>query len=281
MIPKAVPMIHVPDVRATVEWYRDIGFIVNNTYDNDGDGLSFAILSFGSSQVMFNEGGRPSTSNRREVDLYVYTEQVDELYERLKDQVDVIEGPHDTFYGMHEFILRDLNRFWITFGQESVFGKLLNGVRDENVELVREVLASPGLKPATLTAALEIALSAAPPDAEILQLLKDAGAVLPPDIDIELLQSYAGTYKGEQGFAFTVTFEDGKLFAAAGSQQPLRLLPLDTTTFRPLAFDNFGTLTFNVEDGKVQGLALNHDGHIMPLRREAKPEEVAGEGLRG
>ena len=24
---------------------------------------------------------------------------------------------YDTFYGAHEFIIRDCNRFWITFGQ--------------------------------------------------------------------------------------------------------------------------------------------------------------------
>ena len=66
---------------------------------------------------MFNSGGQPSTRNRREVDLYVESEKVDDLYERFKDRVEVIEGPHDTFYGMREFIIRDLNRFWITFGQ--------------------------------------------------------------------------------------------------------------------------------------------------------------------
>ena len=55
---------------------------------------------------------------RREVDLYIYTDDVDEVYERLKDRVDVIEGPHNTFYGMREVIIRDLNRFWITFAQE-------------------------------------------------------------------------------------------------------------------------------------------------------------------
>ncbi len=114
---KAVPMIHVPDVRATVEWYQSIGFTVINTYGDDGDGLSFALLSFGRSLVMFNEGGKSSTSVRREVDLYVYSDHVDELYQRLKDRVDVVEAPHDTFYGMREFIFRDLNRFWITFGQ--------------------------------------------------------------------------------------------------------------------------------------------------------------------
>ena len=61
MVEKVVPMIHVPDVQATVDWYRDIGFTVIDTYGHDGEGLSFAILSFGNSQVMFNQGGRPST----------------------------------------------------------------------------------------------------------------------------------------------------------------------------------------------------------------------------
>jgi orotate phosphoribosyltransferase len=110
-------MIHVPDVRATVEWYQSIGFSVINTYGDDGEGLSFALLSFGRSMVMFNEDGKPSTSDRREVDLYVYSNGVDEIYQRLKGRADVVETPHDTFYGMREFVIRDLNRFWITFGQ--------------------------------------------------------------------------------------------------------------------------------------------------------------------
>ena len=115
-------MIHVPDVRATVDWYKEIGFDVVATYaDETGEDLGFAIVSYGESWVMFSEGGQPSTQHRREVDLYVYTDEVDELYERLKDRVDVFKEPHDTFYGMHELIIRDLNRFWITFGQESVF----------------------------------------------------------------------------------------------------------------------------------------------------------------
>lgn len=119
-MPKRVtPMIHVPDVRATVEWYQSIGFEVVETYDNGTpDGLSFGILSFGNSHVMFNQGGETSSNRRREVDLYVTTDDVDELYDRLKERVDVIEEPHDTFYGMREIIIRDLNRFWITFGQE-------------------------------------------------------------------------------------------------------------------------------------------------------------------
>jgi len=43
---------------------------------------------------------------------------VDGLFAALQDRVEVIEPPHDTGYGMREFIFRDINRFWITFGQE-------------------------------------------------------------------------------------------------------------------------------------------------------------------
>ncbi len=111
-------MFHVPDVRNTVEWYRNIGFDVTATYDNGGDGLSFAMVAFGAGQVMFSSGGQRSSRHRREVDLYVYTDGVDALHERLKDRVEVVAGPHNMFYGAREVIIRDLNGFWITFGED-------------------------------------------------------------------------------------------------------------------------------------------------------------------
>jgi hypothetical protein len=111
-------MVHVPDVRQTVDWYRNIGFDVTVTYDDNAGGSSFAMLSFGTGEVMFSSGGRLSSHHRREVDLYAYTEDVDGLYDRLKDRVEIVEGPHNMFYGMRELIIRDLNGFWITFGQQ-------------------------------------------------------------------------------------------------------------------------------------------------------------------
>ena len=110
-------MIHVPDVRKAVDWYRDVGFQVDATYDDGGDELIFGVVSFGATQVFFNCGGKPSDAPRREVDLYVNTSGVGELYERLRARVEVVEPPHDTFYGTHELIIRDLNGFWITFGE--------------------------------------------------------------------------------------------------------------------------------------------------------------------
>jgi uncharacterized glyoxalase superfamily protein PhnB len=110
------PMLHVPDVERTMRWYESIGFTLLDSGKDDGDTV-WAMLAYGAGRVMFSAGGRPSDAHRREVDLYVETSGVDALYDTLKDRVEVFEGPHDTFYGMREFILRDVNRFWITFGE--------------------------------------------------------------------------------------------------------------------------------------------------------------------
>lgn len=115
---RAVPMFHVPDVDKTADWYVSIGFTLIEKYD-DGDEVTFALLSLGQSQLMLNAGGKSSTAPRRDADLYVYVDDVDALFRQIKDRGDIVEGLHDTFYGMREFIIRDVNDFWLTFGQRA------------------------------------------------------------------------------------------------------------------------------------------------------------------
>ena len=112
-------MIHVPDVAATATWYASNGFTVDRTF-SDGDETTWASVSFGDGSFMLNAGGRPSDAERREVDLYVTVDDVDALYARLRDRVEVVEPPYDAFHGMRELIIRDCNRFWITFGKPTV-----------------------------------------------------------------------------------------------------------------------------------------------------------------
>ena len=116
MMKSVVPIIHVPDVRSTVEWYERMGFALVRANEENGE-MDWALVSFGDSEVMFSEGGRPSEEHRREADLYVHTTDVDGLYGHLPPGVNVVEAPHDTFYGMRELIVRDVNRFWVTFGE--------------------------------------------------------------------------------------------------------------------------------------------------------------------
>ncbi|HKN84101.1 MAG TPA: VOC family protein [Pyrinomonadaceae bacterium] len=253
MSQKVVPMIHVLDVRATVDWYASIGFRAVATYGNERDGLSFAIVAFGDTQVMFNQGGETSEKRRREVDLYVYTDKVDDLYEQLQDRVDVVEKPHNTFYGMREVIIRDLNRFWITFAQESVFGLLMDGISEGKPEPVRQAIDSGQLKLETLNVALAVALEKK--NDEIVELLKNAGATPPPEIALETLQSYAGNYRCAHGPEVEIIVEEGKLFARPGNQELVTLWPLDQARFKPAAFDG-AMVVFH-----ITGLTFVQDGH--------------------
>jgi uncharacterized glyoxalase superfamily protein PhnB len=115
-MPKIVPMIHVPDVKATMDWYGSIGFNIVRCNEEGGQ-VDWALLTFGNSELMLSLGGKPSTAVRREVDLYTHVDNIDGLFQQLRDKVEVVEEPHDTFYRMREFVIRDFNRFWITFGQ--------------------------------------------------------------------------------------------------------------------------------------------------------------------
>jgi len=260
-----VPMIHVPDVAATVAWYRDIGFKVVETYGHEGEGLSFAILAFGESQVMFSEGGRSSAQHRREVDLYVYTDNVDDKYQTLRARVDVVEGPHNTFYGMRELIIRDLNRFWITFGQPSTYGMLLDAIRNDNVASMRGILERGDLKSEELTNAL-VTASDDQKSEEIISVLKQAGAQPPPEVAADVLQAHVGRYKSEGGMEANLRLSDGKLIAEPGGEGCLRLVPIDEVTFRPLLFSGV-TVKFKVEGGQTTGFELKDGARSTEFQR--------------
>lgn len=265
MSKRVVPMIHVPDVAATVAWYKDIGFKVVETYGHEGEGLSFAILAFGESQVMFSEGGRSSAQHRREVDLYVYTDNVDDKYQTLRERVDVVEGPHNTFYGMRELIIRDLNRFWITFGQPSTYGMLLDAIRADNVESMRGILDRGGLKSEELTNALVTAGDDQKSE-KIISLLRQAGAQLPPEVAEDVLQAHVGRYQSDGGMEANLRLSDGKLIAEPGGEGCLRLVPIDAVTFRPLIFSGV-TVKFKVEDGQTIGFELKDGARSTEFQR--------------
>lgn len=116
----AVPMLHVPDVEATAAWYEAIGFETIDLVrecDEEGGVATFALLRCGASDVMLSTAGRPSDAFRREVDLYVHVDDVEGMRAAIGNRAELVEELHDTFYGAREFVIRDLNRFWITYGQ--------------------------------------------------------------------------------------------------------------------------------------------------------------------
>jgi ankyrin repeat protein/catechol 2,3-dioxygenase-like lactoylglutathione lyase family enzyme len=126
------PMLRVPNVRATVDWYRAIGFELAGAHEIDTD-EAWAGMSLGGAYLMFVPRG--SGGGDREVSLWLRTTRIDELYAALKQrQLEranaVLEGAgasvpearftadiHDTFYGLREFTIVDLNGYELNFAQ--------------------------------------------------------------------------------------------------------------------------------------------------------------------
>lgn len=147
----------------------------------------------------------------------------------------------------------------------SVNDVLTTGAREGNAELVSVALAKGGAKPETLTAALALTMD----DKEkvvIAELLKKAGAQPPLQVDAATLQSYVGKYRAEQGPEITVTLTDGKLFGTAAGQQPLALMAVDKTTFRPVAFDGI-SVSFKVEGDKATGFTFKQGANTAIYKR--------------
>jgi len=141
---------------------------------------------------------------------------------------------------------------------------LMSGVRAGNAELVKIALDAGGATPGTLTAALAMS-SANEKTAAIADMLKKAGAQPPPEVDAATLQTYVGRFKTDPGPDITITLKEGKLHASIGREaQPL--MPVDKTTFRPLAFPGI-TLVFNNEGDKVTSMTFKQGQNTMQLKR--------------
>jgi uncharacterized glyoxalase superfamily protein PhnB len=111
-------MLSVPDVGAGVDWYISIGFKLNSKFEHDGV-VKWASIRLGRGELMLNAGGGAAAESGRDTALYIYIGNADKLYAKLKDRVDIVEDLHDSFYGMREFVVRDLNGFRLIFASET------------------------------------------------------------------------------------------------------------------------------------------------------------------
>lgn len=113
MTPTLTPILHVPDVAASVAWYESLGFEVLDVDPHDAE-ARWAHLAYGAGRVMFRATAVPGPAS---ADLYIRIPAVDALREALPRTVEVVSGPTDMAYGMRELTLRDPNGFAVTFGE--------------------------------------------------------------------------------------------------------------------------------------------------------------------
>ena len=166
---------------------------------------------------------------------------------------------------MREVIIRDVNRFWITFGETSPGALLMEAVRQGDLDRVRRALERPGLSPERLSAAIG-AVTGGGDAAAIVALLERAGGTKPPEVAAGTLSDYAGQYTGEQGLRVLVGLHDGSLLVTPDDGPPVWLLPTTAASFRPIDLPD-ALVTFIVEDGRAVGLDFTQGPLSMRLRK--------------
>jgi ankyrin repeat protein len=176
----------------------------------------------------------------------------------------------DTFYGATamSWALQndhlDVVRLLLQKGAEGADDVLMTGVRQNKPQVVKMALENGKMKPEALTAALAFSMNAN--TAPISDLLKNAGAKPPLEVDAATLQLYAGKYKGDTGPEATISVKDGKLVVTGFTREPQPLMALDKETFRPLAFGGI-TLTFTVENGKSTSMIFKQGTTTNVMKR--------------
>jgi uncharacterized glyoxalase superfamily protein PhnB len=106
-----IPMLPVRSMPASVEFYRKLGFSV----EQRNDGWRWAKLCFGECRLMVDESinGHPGTP--RSSVLYLYPDDIQEYHEHVRQNGLDIPDLETTFYGLTEFRIEDPdgNRLWI------------------------------------------------------------------------------------------------------------------------------------------------------------------------
>ncbi|HMD33841.1 MAG TPA: ankyrin repeat domain-containing protein [Vicinamibacterales bacterium] len=124
-----MPMIMVPDVAATLEWYTALGFTEIDRVGDDGV-VNWGLLGFGKARFMLTMNG---TKGEHDAHLWFYTQQVDDMFQLVKARqlaaaaarlggrpddhldIEVVDDIYDPPYGGREFTICDLNGYRVSF----------------------------------------------------------------------------------------------------------------------------------------------------------------------
>ncbi|QHS55140.1 glyoxalase [Mucilaginibacter sp. 14171R-50] len=118
------PNIFVNDMKATVAFYKLLGFETTMSVPETGDELVWAMMTSGKVTMMFQsyESLADELPEIKRTDggsllLYINVSDITGLFDRVKDSVKVLKGLEKTFYGATEFSILDNNGYVLTFAQ--------------------------------------------------------------------------------------------------------------------------------------------------------------------
>jgi len=119
---KLSPMLFTRDVRGTIEFYTErLGFTLDavlpaGTAEPPGR-PTWCSLSHGDVHVMFMAAEPDAPPPSLTGQLYVYTDDVQAVLERVAGHARVLWGPEVYDYGMRELAIADNNGYTLQFGE--------------------------------------------------------------------------------------------------------------------------------------------------------------------
>ena len=108
---RLIPMLPVRSVAASIEFYRKLGFEV----EQSNDGWGWAMLRFDECRLMVDQSINVQPRAPRFSVLYLYPEDIVEYHRQIRSTGLSVPDLSVTFYGMTEFRVDDPdgNRLWI------------------------------------------------------------------------------------------------------------------------------------------------------------------------
>jgi uncharacterized glyoxalase superfamily protein PhnB len=116
------PNIYVEDVKATIDYYKILGFTVAMSVPENADEPVWAMMQNGNVTIMFEsfkniEGRLPEISRTSggSLLLYIKVKDVQGFFDSIKKDVIILHPLEKTFYGALEFSIKDCNGYVLTF----------------------------------------------------------------------------------------------------------------------------------------------------------------------
>jgi uncharacterized glyoxalase superfamily protein PhnB len=120
------PNLFVKDIRATLEYYKFLGFDLIMSAPGEGEGeLVWAMVSSGKVTFMFQTfqslGDTLPMISRQDggsLLFYIKIQNIRTFFDSIKDKVTIVHGLQKTFYGATEFSITDPNNYLLTFAED-------------------------------------------------------------------------------------------------------------------------------------------------------------------
>ncbi len=120
----------VEDVDATVAWYKKIlgaEIVASVPYVADTSKLQWAMVVFGGVSLMLQlrpslEDEIPALKNiliGGSFTMYIDVEDIKSIFKSVKGKTEIVQDMRTTFYGAHEFAIKDCNGYILAFSEHN------------------------------------------------------------------------------------------------------------------------------------------------------------------